>query len=106
MSRESPAFAGDSSLCGQRVVAVLARLAAPHGLPKTLLVDHGPEFRSKALEAWAHRHGILRACSRPGTPTDHPLIEAFNAWLREECLHQHGCSALEEARTTMAAWRV
>jgi putative transposase len=106
MSRESPAFAGDRSLRGQRVVAVLARLAAPHGLPKTLLVDHGPEFRSKALEAWAHRQGVPQACSRPGTPPDYPLIEAFNAWLREECLHQHGCGALEEARTTIAAWRV
>jgi putative transposase len=58
MSRESPAIEVDSSLGGQRVAAVLERLASTHGLPKTLFVDNGPEFTSKALDAWAHRHGV------------------------------------------------
>ena len=106
MTRESPAIEVDPSLSGQRVVAVLERLAATHGLPKTLCVDHGPECTSKALDAWAHCHGVKLAFSRPGTPTEHPLIEAFNARCREECLNQHWFVAVEEARTTIEAWRV
>ena len=88
MTRESPAIEVDSSLGGQRVVAVLDRLASTHGLPKMLFVDNGPEFTAKALDAWAHRRGVRLAFSRPGTPTDNPFIEAFNARFREECLNQ------------------
>jgi putative transposase len=106
MSRERPALEVDSSLSGQRVVAVLERLASTHGLPKTLCVANGPEVTSKALDAWAHRHGVQLAFSRPGTPTAHPLIEACNARFREECLNQHGFGSLEDARTTIEAWRV
>jgi putative transposase len=106
MTRESPAIEVDRSLSGQRVVAVLDRLASTHGLPKTRFVDHGPECTSKALDAWAHRRGVRLAFSRPGAPTDTPCIEAFNARFREECLNQHGFISIEEARTTIEAWRV
>jgi len=106
MSRESPAIEVESSLSGRRGVAVLERLASTHGLPKMLFVDNGPEFTSKALDAWAHRHGVQLAFSRPGTPTDHPCIEAFNARFREKCLNQHWFGSLAEARTTIEAWRV
>jgi putative transposase len=106
MSRESPAIEGDRALSGQRVVAGLERLASTQRLPKTLLVEHGPEFTSKALDAWAHRHGVQLAFSRPGTPTATPFIAAFNARLREECLHQHWFGSLEDARTPVEAWRV
>ena len=105
MTRESPALEVDRSLSGQRVVAVLDRLASTHGLPKTLFVDNGPEFTSKALDEWAHRRGVKLAFSRPGTPTDNPFIEAFNARFREECLNQHWLISIEEARTTIEAWR-
>jgi putative transposase len=106
MTRGSPTIEVDSSLSGQRVVAVLDRLASTHGLPKTLFVDNGPEFTSKALDEWAHRRGVRLAFSRPGTPTDNPFIEAFNARFREECLNQHWFISIEEARTTIEAWRV
>jgi putative transposase len=106
MTRESPAIEVDGSLSGQRVVAVLKRLGGAHGLPKILFVDNGPEFTSKALDAWAHQHGVKLACSRPGTPTDTPFIEAFNARFREECVNQHWFASLEEARPTIEAWRV
>jgi hypothetical protein len=79
MSRESAAIEVDSSLSGQRVVAVLERLASTHGLPKTLCVDNGPEFTSKALNpgriamasSWLSagqgRRRIIHL-SRPSTP--------------------------------------
>src|ERR687889_358385 len=105
MTRESPAIEVDFSLSGKRVVAVLERLADPHGRPKILFVDHGPECTSKALDAWAHRRGVKLAFSRPGTPTDNPFIEAFNARFREECLDQNWFESLPEARIIIEAWR-
>jgi putative transposase len=106
MTRESPAVEVGGSLSGQRMVAVLERLGGAHGLPEILFVDHGPDFTSKALDAWAHQHGVKLAFSRPGAPTDNPFIEAFNARFREECLNQHRFGSLEEARTVIEAWRV
>jgi putative transposase len=105
MSRESLAIEVDRSLTGQHVVAVLERLAAQRGLPKCIQVDNGPEFTSKALDEWAHRHGVKLAFSRPGTPTDNPFIEAFNGRLRQECLDQHWFVSLADARNCLEEWR-
>lgn len=88
MSRESPAIVVDQSLSGVRVAAVLDRLALSWGLPQVIQVENGPEFSSRALDDWAHRHGVKLAFSRPETPTDNPYIEAFNGRLRAECLAQ------------------
>jgi putative transposase len=85
------------------VAAVRERLASTHGRPQTLLVDYGPACTSKALDAWAHRPGVPLACSRPGTPTDHACIEAFNARFREACVSQQWLVSIEEARTTIEA---
>lgn len=105
MTRESPAIEVDRSLTGQRVVAVLERLAAQRGLPQILQLDNGPEFTSRALDEWAHRRGVKLAFSRPGTPTDNPFIEAFNGRVRAECLDQHWFVSLEEARHCLEEWR-
>jgi putative transposase len=95
MNRESPVIEVNRPLSGQQVAAVLEPLASTHGLPKPLCVDNGLKCTSTALEAWAHRHGVLLALSRPGTPTDHPCIEAL-VLVREECLHQLGLVSMEE----------
>jgi transposase InsO family protein len=39
----------DTSIDGQRVVQVLTRISAVHGLPEQIVVDNGPEFISNAL---------------------------------------------------------
>lgn len=106
MSRESPAIEVDRSLSGARVVALLDRLASGWGLPSVIQVDNGPECSSRALDDWAHRHGVQLAFSRPDTPTDNPYIEAFNGRLRAECLDQHWFASLEEARQLIEAWRI
>jgi putative transposase len=104
-SRVCPALRVARSLTGRHVVEVLEDLKAVRGVPRLLCVDHGTEFTSRALDAWAHRRGVKLAFSRPGTPTDNPFIEAFNARFREECLNQRWFISIEEARTTIEAWR-
>ena len=43
--------------------------------------------------------------SRPGTPSDNPFIESFNATVRRECLSQHWFLDLEDAQRTLDQWR-
>jgi putative transposase len=106
VSRVSPAIEVDASLTGERVVAVLERLVATSGRPGRIYVDNGPEFVSKALDAWAYRSSVELIFSRLGTPTDNPFIEAFNSRFRDECLDQHWFVSLEEARQIIEAWRI
>jgi putative transposase len=106
VSRVSPAIEVGVSLTGERVVAVLERLRGTGGLPQRIAIDNGPEFISKALDAWAYRNGVRLEFSRPGKPTDNAFAESFNGHFRAECLDQHWFASLEEARTTIEAWRV
>ena len=106
VSKMSPAIEAARSFAGGRVVEILERLALSHGLPQTISVDNGPEFISRALDAWAYRHGVRLEFSRPGKPTDNPFIESFNGHFRAECLGQHWFQSLEEARAIIEAWRV
>jgi putative transposase len=105
VSRVSPAIEAAFSIRGEAVVAVLDRLKAG-GLPERLAVDNGPEFISKALDAWAYHNGVTLEFSRPGKPTDNAFVESFNGHFREECLDQHWFASLEEARQIIEAWRV
>jgi putative transposase len=65
-TRESVAIEVDTSLPGERVVAVLERLADTRGLPTGIVCDNGPagchasqggrrEFTGQVLDQWAHR---------------------------------------------------
>jgi hypothetical protein len=38
-----------------RRMRVLEKLAITHGLPETIVVDNGPEFIGKNLDAWANK---------------------------------------------------
>lgn len=105
-TRECPVIEVDVSLGGARVVEVLERLRVSRGLPQRITVDNGPEFRSKALDAWAHQHGVQLQFSRPGKPVDNTFIEAFNGRLRDECLNQHWFLSLADAQRTIERWRL
>ena len=104
-TRECVAIEIDVSLGGKRVVNVLERLAATRGLPRTIVVDNGPEFHSRALDAWAHGRGVELQFIRPGKPIDNAFIEAFNSRFRDECLNQHWFLTLADARVTIERWR-
>jgi putative transposase len=65
-TRECPVIEVDVSLGGARVVAVLERLRVSRGLPQRITVDNGPEFRSKALDAWAHQARRAAPVQSPG----------------------------------------
>src|SRR5438552_2586951 len=78
-SRESLAIEVGQGITGEQVVAVMNRVVAVRGAPKTIRVDNGPEFVSRALDQWAYLHQVTLDFSRPGKPTDNALVESFNS---------------------------
>ena len=73
----------DQGIKGEQVVAAVTRIASVRGAPKTIRVDNGPEFISKALDRWAYENGVTLDFSRPGKPTDNAFVKSFNGRLRE-----------------------
>jgi putative transposase len=57
-SRECLAIEVDTSLPGERVSQVLERLVFLRGKPDAIVVDNGPEFTGRAMDAWAFSQGI------------------------------------------------
>jgi putative transposase len=41
---------------------MLNRLKFTRGVPRTINLDNGPEFVSKALEKWAYDSGVILDC--------------------------------------------
>jgi putative transposase len=105
-TRECVAIEVDRSLPGLRVTRVLDRLHATVGLPQTIVVDNGPEFAGRTLDAWAYAHGVALRFIRPGKPIENAYVESFNGKFRDECLNEHWFVNLVDAKVTIERWRV
>lgn len=106
LSRESPLIEVDFSLTGHKVAAALERCLSEGPKPRSLTVDHGTEFTSKALEEWAWQRHIELDFTRPGKPMDNGHIESFNGRLRDECLNVNQFLTIEDAKAKIEAWRL
>jgi putative transposase len=93
----------DFSISGQRVARELNRLS--HRFPKTIVVDNGPEFTSKAMYFWSKHTGVKLHFIQPGKPTQNAFVESFNGKLREYCLDLHWFTSIEDARSTIDDWQ-
>jgi putative transposase len=105
-TRECLAIEVDRSLPGLRVTRVLDRLRAAHGLPQSIVLDNGPEFAGRTLEAWAYAAKVTLCFIRPGKPIENAYVESFNGKFRDECLNEHWFVSLAEAQAQIEAWRV
>lgn len=97
-SRHSQLIEPDFTLTGTKVVATLERVAKRMGYPQMITVDNGSEFTSKALDAWAHEHGVKLDFIRPGKPVENAVIESFNGRFRDECLNTQVFVSLHDTR--------
>ena len=88
-SRQSPIREAASSMSGGTVSVTLDRAIAVRSVPRSITVDHGTEFMSRALEDWAYQRGVQLDFIRPGKPVENAFIESFNGRLRDECLNVH-----------------
>ena len=105
-SRESLALEVAPRFRGEDVARVLEEVVSQRGAPRSIRVDNGPEFTSKALDLWAYANEVELDFSRPGKPTDNALIESFNGSFRHECLNQEWFLSLEDARHKAGAWQM
>lgn len=105
-TRECLAIEVDTSITGTRVKAVLERLADTRGLPRSITVDHGPEFEGQVLDAWAYQAVVRLSFIRPGKPNENAYIESFNGKFRDECLNEHWFVTMAQARRAIEAWRI
>ena len=72
-NREGLAIEVASSITGLRLASMLDKVASCRGYPKAIRCDNGPELRSKALAAWAKKHGIIILFIQPGKPKSLPI---------------------------------
>lgn len=104
-SRECMLIEPGFRMSGQLVAAVLEAVARRGHLPRSIRVDHGTEFTSRALDAWAWKNGVELDFIRPGKPTENGMIESFNGRLRDECLNCNEFISIDDARCRIEAWR-
>lgn len=104
-SRESVLLETQFALTGQSVVNALETLSRSRPLPKDITVDHGTEFTSKVLDAWAYQREVQLDFIRPGKPTENAFIESFNGRLRDEYLNAFDFVPLENAQARIEHWR-
>ncbi len=105
-TRECLAIEVDRSLPGLRVARVLDRLQTLMGLPRSIVVDNGPEFAGRTLDAWAYTRGVTLRFIRPGKPIENAYVESFNGKFRDECLNEHWFVSLADAQEAIERWRV
>jgi putative transposase len=105
-TRECLAIEVDTSITGTRVKAVMERLADTRGLPRSITVDHGPEFEGQVLDTWAYQANVQLSFIRPGKPNENAYIESFNGKFRDECLNEHWFITMAQARRVIEDWRI
>ncbi len=72
--------------------------------PLVIRCDNGPEFWSRAFQAWAHER-IKIDFIQPGKPQQNAFVESFNGKFREQCLNENIFFSLEHAREVIEEWR-
>lgn len=93
------------SIRGPDVVSVLDRLAKVGRKPKTIVIDNGSEFRSKAMARWARENAVRLHFIEPGKPQQNAFIESFNSRFRAECLEQNLFETIDEAGLLIRKWK-
>ena len=73
-SRQSPILEVASRMSGETVGSALDRAIADGQPPRSITVDHGTEFMSRALKDWAHGRGVQLDFIRPGKPVENASL--------------------------------
>jgi len=102
--RECLTLHAHAALCGEKVAAALIKIVIGRGVPKSITVDNGTEFGSKAMGHWACSNQLHLNFIRPGRQVENGYIESFNGRLRDECLNVEAFFSLVDARRKLALW--
>lgn len=91
---------GDS-ITGHHLVRFFDELEV---FPAIIRCDNGPEFWSRAFQAWAHNKVTIDFI-QPGKPQQNAFVESFNGKFREQCLNENIFFSLDHAREAIDEWR-
>jgi putative transposase len=81
-TRECLTLHADTALSGEKVAAALDKIVTRRGAPRSITVNNGTEFVSKAMEHRPYLNGVHLDFIRPGRPVENGYIESFNGRLR------------------------
>lgn len=76
--------------------------------PTIIHTDQGSVYSSMAYNELIKDANIIRSMSRAGKPTDNPVNEALNGWIKEELtidFHVERCRSREEFRSLMKTYQ-
>ena len=104
VTKECLAAIPDTSISGRRVARELDAIIAWRGKPGLIVSDHGTEFTSNAMLAWAQASRIEWHFIAPGKPMQNGICEAFNGRMRDEFLNETIYCDLDHARCALARW--
>ena len=104
VTRECLAAIPDTSISGKRVARELSMLIRRRGRPGLMVSDHGTEFTSNAILAWAVESKIEWHYIAPGKPMQNGFCESFNGRMRDELLNETLFFSLDHARQKISAW--
>ncbi len=62
----------------------------------TLHTDQGAVYSSEAFNKLLNNNNIIHSMSRAGTPTDNPIDESLNGWIKDELKLDFGLSHCEK----------
>ena len=66
--------------------------------------DQGTIYSSKAFNKLYENYTIKRSMSRAGTPTDNPVIESLNGWIKNELYKDFRMYSSEDINTAINAY--
>lgn len=66
--------------------------------------DQGTIYSSKAFNKLHENYTIKRSMSRAGTPTDNPVIESLNGWIKNELYKDFKIYSSEDINTAINAY--
>lgn len=105
-TRELIACIPEHSFSGFRVVRELDKIMEIKDIkPRSITMDNGPEFTSRAFMSWAYDKKIHINYIQPGKPTQNAFVESFNGKFRDECLNLNWFKDLKEAKQIIEEWK-
>lgn len=79
------------------------------GEPAIIHTDQGSVYASMAYNKLIQDTNIKRSMSRPGKPTDNPVNESLNGWIKEELMfdfHLGACQTIGEVKDVLRKYTI
>jgi putative transposase len=105
-SRFSPGIKVSFSIPAKQIVEFLEELFRLYGVPRIIITDQGPEFRSLDFQKFIQKHRIRHEFTEKGSPWQNGSLESFNGRFRDECLSRNLFDNLAQTKEVIEKHRI